>query len=89
MKQNEKLYNVIFYFTKDGRKMLYAYLEEDYSYGFYYSEFSKKWEFSVIDFEMLEHDFGFEKITEEHASKIADTKKVKKLFEKMFGFKIG
>lgn len=89
MEQNKKLYNVTYSLTRDGRKMLYAHLTEDNTYGFYYSEFSKKWEFSVIAYNMLENDFGFETITREEANKIADTKKVEKLFEKMFGFKIG
>lgn len=83
----EKLYNVDYYKQVD-RDIIYAVLREDDGYAFYYLPENKKWEFSVIDFNMLQKDFDYIKLEKADALKFANNKSVENLFTKMFGFKI-
>lgn len=83
VKKDKTLYHIKYYITTDDKEMLFAFLEEDDSYMFYYSEENGKWEFSGLRFRDIFRPT--EEVDENVAAFITMGQFVEDLFEEMFG----
>ena len=83
VKKDKELYHIKYYLTTDDKEMLFATLEEDDSYTYFFDEENNKWEFSGLRFRDIFRPT--EEVDENVAAFITMGQFVEDLYEEMFG----